>query len=213
MLKRAKCSIYLAQESDTFGKDSELASTLAQGKSVVAYVPGFDEHHRDEDFKNWMLNSLEKLYPEFSKCELALRQLQIFDPAAAWKDSVVRNWLADHKRIAMPQLQKRLREAIRTHYDSRAKTLRDSHPLGIQVNLQTGVANGVLVARNAQQCADLVHGIVTNSLKFEIEVKEIKGLEYLLLREVSTKSIYRVVTGDELLTRTFWNFYLGGLRV
>ncbi len=30
MLKRAKCTLYLAQELDTLGKDSELASTLAQ---------------------------------------------------------------------------------------------------------------------------------------------------------------------------------------
>jgi hypothetical protein len=29
MLRRAKCTIYLAQETDTLGKDSELASTLA----------------------------------------------------------------------------------------------------------------------------------------------------------------------------------------
>ena len=29
MLKRAKCTLYLAQELDTLGKDSELASTLA----------------------------------------------------------------------------------------------------------------------------------------------------------------------------------------
>lgn len=39
MLKRAKCTIYHAQEIDTLGKDSELASTLAQGKPVIAYVP------------------------------------------------------------------------------------------------------------------------------------------------------------------------------
>ena len=40
MLKRAKCTLFLAQESDTLGKDSELASTLAQGKPVIAYVNG-----------------------------------------------------------------------------------------------------------------------------------------------------------------------------
>ena len=39
MLKRAHCTIYMAQETDTLGKDSELASTLAQGKPVIAYVP------------------------------------------------------------------------------------------------------------------------------------------------------------------------------
>src|SRR5690606_33430392 len=43
MLKRAKCTIYLVQETDTLGKDSELASTLAQGKPVIAFVPSADE--------------------------------------------------------------------------------------------------------------------------------------------------------------------------
>jgi hypothetical protein len=32
-------------------------------------------------------------------------------------------------------------------YDHRARTLMTSHPLGIQANLVTGVANGVLVVR------------------------------------------------------------------
>lgn len=39
MLRRAMCTLYLVQETDTLGKDSELASTLAQGKPVIAYVP------------------------------------------------------------------------------------------------------------------------------------------------------------------------------
>jgi hypothetical protein len=48
MLRRAKCTIYLAQESDTLGKDSELASTLAQGKSVIAFVPQVDSGYADQ---------------------------------------------------------------------------------------------------------------------------------------------------------------------
>lgn len=38
MLKRAKVTIYHAGEQDTFGKDSELATTLAQGKPAIVYV-------------------------------------------------------------------------------------------------------------------------------------------------------------------------------
>src|SRR5205085_5728589 len=38
MLKRARCTVYSVQDTDTLGKDSELASTLAQGKLVIAYV-------------------------------------------------------------------------------------------------------------------------------------------------------------------------------
>ena len=43
MLKRARCTIYHVQESDTIGKDSELAATLAQGKPVIAYVPKIED--------------------------------------------------------------------------------------------------------------------------------------------------------------------------
>lgn len=38
MIKRAKVTIYNAQESDTFGKDSEAAVSLAEGKDVIVYI-------------------------------------------------------------------------------------------------------------------------------------------------------------------------------
>jgi hypothetical protein len=46
MLKRAKCTVYSVQDTDTLGKDSELAATLAQGKPVIAYVPSIAETER-----------------------------------------------------------------------------------------------------------------------------------------------------------------------
>ncbi|MCE9561161.1 MAG: hypothetical protein K8U57_03815 [Planctomycetes bacterium] len=46
MLKRAKCTVYSVQDTDTLGKDSELAATLAQGKPVIAYVPSIDVETR-----------------------------------------------------------------------------------------------------------------------------------------------------------------------
>lgn len=39
MLRRADFTIYMAQKSDTFGKDSEASVSLGQGKPVVVYVP------------------------------------------------------------------------------------------------------------------------------------------------------------------------------
>src|SRR5205807_1540880 len=38
MIKRAQLTVYNAQESDTFGKDSEAGVTLAQAKPVVVFV-------------------------------------------------------------------------------------------------------------------------------------------------------------------------------
>lgn len=39
MLRRAEYTIYMAQKSDSFGKDSEASVALGQGKSVIVYVP------------------------------------------------------------------------------------------------------------------------------------------------------------------------------
>ena len=39
MLRRADFAIYMAQKSDTFGKDSEASVALGQGKPVIVYVP------------------------------------------------------------------------------------------------------------------------------------------------------------------------------
>ena len=58
MLRRAQCTIYLAQETDTLGKDSELASTLAQGKPVIAFVPAVDA-----EFTDRLLSELRGIHP------------------------------------------------------------------------------------------------------------------------------------------------------
>lgn len=39
MLRRAAITVYMAQKSDTFGKDSEASVALGQGKPVIVYVP------------------------------------------------------------------------------------------------------------------------------------------------------------------------------
>lgn len=164
------------------------------------------------------------------------------------------------------------------NFDKRAKTLQEIHPLAIQVNLQSGVANGVLVVRNAKDCAKLIHQLLTNSMEFTIKHikhfnlieseyrtlcslmkrqldkklhydadkktlnlkgdltnKEINYLEKLskkkscpemlkkhlkrfrlegvtVLEEKISSSPYRVVTNDEKLTNSFWNFYLQSRR-
>jgi len=99
-------------------------------------------------------------------------------------------------------------EKTREHYDTRARTLRESHPLGIQVNLDTGVANGVLVVRTIADCAELIYRIITKTLAFRIEEKAVGKVVYHLLRETVSDSVFRVMTGDAMLTNSFWNFYL-----
>jgi hypothetical protein len=203
MLKRAKCTLYLAQEVDTLGKDSELASTLAQGKPVIAYIPAVDSVYSDR-----LISRLRTIYTTRTENDLLLAQLQVFAPRAAWSSPEVRRWLDDPAAANTQELRDRLTLTMREHYDKRAKLLRDDHPLGIQVNLATGVANGVLVVRSISDCAHLIRGIVTNRLSFSLDRSAPSAKGLLLLREDISKSVFRLVTGDAMLTNAFWNFYL-----
>ena len=51
MIKKARVTIYNAQESDTFGKDSEAAVTLAEGGDVIVYIARL--FSKNIDFKNF----------------------------------------------------------------------------------------------------------------------------------------------------------------
>ena len=202
MLKRAKCTLYLAQELDTLGKDSELASTLAQGKPVIAYVPSPEGKE--------IVDSVASLAALYSRSEAAiiLDRLQTISANLAWTDPKVRRWLDEPTEMDCACAMSLLVKTTRDHYNKRAETLRESHPLGIQVNLDTGVANGVLVVRSPQKCAELIFRIVTGRLEFRIEKKVLNGVEYHVLRETISDSIFRVMTGDAMLTNSFWNYYL-----
>jgi hypothetical protein len=95
-----------------------------------------------------------------------------------------------------------------SHYARRARMLQEDHPLGIQVNLTTGVANGVLVVRTVEDCAELIRRVLMRELEFDLETRAIEGQDYVFLRERVSASIFRVMTGDAMLTNAFWNFYL-----
>lgn len=203
MLKRAKCTVYFAQESDTFGKDSELASTLAQGKPVIAFVP-----RADSQTVNELMEALSSAYPNRKEEDLLLEQLRVFAPDAAWHDTQLRRWLDSPQSIDLPQLRRRLEVAVIDHYRKRAATLREIHPLGLQVQLSTGVANGVLVVDTIDDCAALLRCILTRTLRFKLEEISRDGKKYILLREYISDCVFRVSTGDQMLTNAFWNFYL-----
>ena len=117
MLKRAQCTIYLAQEGDTLGKDSELASTLAQDKPVIAFVPEVGD-----DFAERLLSDLRESYPGTSDADLLLDQLRLFDPEAAWGDDSVRRWVDNPPMMDVDAAVKRLQRAIASRYDRRADT-------------------------------------------------------------------------------------------
>jgi hypothetical protein len=153
------------------------------------------------------VSRLARLYSQ-PEASIILERLQAISPSLAWTDPQVRRWLDVPTEMDQDRATALLVRTAREHYDKRAETLRESHPLGIQVNLETGVANGVLVVRSAPKCAELIVRIVTGTLEFRIEKKLLNGVEYNFLRETISDSIFRVMTGDAMLANSFWNFYL-----
>jgi hypothetical protein len=87
--------------------------------------------------------------------------------------------------------------------DRRAEGFRASHPLGLQIDHDSGVAHGVVVVRRPDQCALMLRSILLHEFKLSIRHE---GGNYLL-EEQQTGSILRVVTDDPLLTHTFWTYF------
>jgi hypothetical protein len=122
----------------------------------------------------------------------------------------VQNWLRKPADIDFKQVARLIFHKAGEMYEHKAKALKASHPLGLQVNLETGVANGVLVVRTIAGCAKILRAILLRTWDFDIEDvppsgKRARGAA--LLRERMTGCVFRAVTDDGLLTNTFWNFY------
>jgi hypothetical protein len=202
MIKRSRCTIYHVQESDTFGKDSELAATLAQGKPVIAYIPEIP------DFQTFKQDTLDPIrQSDFNQPvpEGLLERLQRYYPEGAWEDQEIRDWVEKKSELDVDKVINLLHEKVTALYDKRFNNLKDTHPLGLQVNLSTGVANGVLVVRSPEDCARLLQSILLNKMDFAIEEEDDK---FTVLRERISDCIYRVATKDYFLVNAFWNFYL-----
>lgn len=255
MLRRANFCIYMVQETDTMGKDSELAITLAQEKPVIAYVPEIlDEEeyqtiissypldffqekilfHFTEGFftnediikelKKYKITNFTRESRLYSNKEEKIKELknngfedviQIVNkflkkindyknkPEAlyVWKER--ENEVKDEDKELFSKICKIVSVTDKYFYEKRAKTLKEFHPLSIQVHLDSGVANGVFVVRNTEDCLHILLGLIKNNLKFKI--KKENGVIKLL--EEKTESIFRVITENRLITNTFWNFY------
>jgi hypothetical protein len=78
-------------------------------------------------------------------------------------------------------------------------------PLALQVDLGSGVANGVLVVRTEQDCAELLSRLLTNDCEFRFERAREPGITSLL--ESISESPFRVVTHNKTLTNPFWSLY------
>jgi hypothetical protein len=155
---------------------------------------------------------MRESYPEFDQKKIILELLKIFDPAIAWskenEGKTIREYIEGSEKISEEQMLKILYAKSEKHYNDRYKTLVKSHPLGIQVNLESGVATGVLVVRDIDSCARLIRSHVLKVVEYDIFDVNENGVEYTYLQEKLSDCIYRVITGDPVLTNSFWNFYL-----
>lgn len=224
MLKRAKCTVYSVQDTDTLGKDSELAATLAQGKPVIAYVPAKNEVDRMRelvgeepqtvlDRLRFVLSADERFILDLSNDDRTFvaefRALPDFAQTAVFRSvperEVVERFRSQHK-AEMERLCRLVAASEKRIYDSRANTLKRFHPLGIQVNLATGVANGVMVVRTIDECAALLRTVLTDTMEFDL----VEDPSMWYLREKISGSYFRVVTKNAKINNCFWNFYLRG---
>lgn len=224
MLKRAKCTVYSVQDTDTLGKDSELAATLAQGKPVIAYVPSKVEADRAlellrEDPQTvlerlrFVLNADERfmtdLSPEDRTFVAEFRALTDFAHTVVFRSVPERQSLESFRfkySEEMERLCRLIAVSERRIYDGRANTLKRFHPLGIQVNLATGVANGVMVVRTIDECAALLRSVLTDTMEFDV----VEDGSMWYLQERISGSYFRVVTKNTRINNCFWNFYLRG---
>lgn len=222
MLKRAACTVYSVQDTDTLGKDSELAATLAQGKPVIAYAPEvnvedktnrlFEQRPGDLKFRLQFVlyaDDRDLKSEEVSYLLSFLPRLEEFENQMLWKsvtDEAAKKRFQEQYKDDLRKFCSILAVSEERIYNKREDTLRNVHPLAIQVNLESGVANGVLVVRKISQCADLLLRILTNTMEFD-DPEYDPETDCWLLKESLTKSIFRVVTRNQKLTNCFWNFY------
>jgi hypothetical protein len=198
MLRRAKCTVYCAQTSETLGKDSELAVTLAQGKPVIVYVPTI---RGNEDRYHELCRQAAQIHSEIFRCDGA----EYYRAKLIERHSKALGYgIADIPTWDMEKLAQELFRLDDDKFEQSARVLSEVHPLGIQVDLDSGVANGVLVTRTLSDTAYLVRAVVTNDLKFRIARDENGTLR---LVEERTGCTFRLMVSDSVLTNSFWNFY------
>lgn len=80
LVRSTKVTIYCAQEGDTFGKDSELAATMSQGKPVIVYVPTARESDPDIKVVTDPEEKKHKLNAKSEKLDARARTFKDFHP-------------------------------------------------------------------------------------------------------------------------------------
>jgi len=230
MIKRARVTIYNAQEEDTFGKDAEAAVALAQGKPVIVFVARMFE--RDQRFAKLYedLDHAPRMQRDDLVTLLTKHNLLSETQAAQYrapektKADLIDLVTREHASKVMEQMEPNEIEGELVHQgyyarksskeeliafasqrisklERRALIFQDIHPLSLQVSPMDGVARGVIVTRSVKSTARILRELLLDTLEYEIQpLKD----NWVLVDEI-TKSPVRVVTKNSVLTTAFWN--------
>jgi hypothetical protein len=106
-------------------------------------------------------------------------------------------------------------------YDKRARIFAEVHPLSLQVDQRTGNSNGIMLVRDANECANVLYAIAKNQLRVEVrrEVEQDalsgEATTNWVLREIMTpsRSVIRVATGWKHLRTAFWSAFRPDLHI
>lgn len=215
MLYRAKATIYMVQETDTLGKDSELAATLAWGKPVICYVPTYTVKELTTELgrsrlrrtftRLLMLLAENQLDPNSDGAKRGLRLLAEYGPVF-WLDKDEETAFRSKHAADLAKVSEAVAAAEINSLAQRARTLAETHPLGLQLRQASGVACGVLLARTPARCAELLLQLLTNTLTLRIEERE-DATTLVECADPNSEATYRAVTTDPVLTNAFWTHY------
>jgi transcriptional regulator with XRE-family HTH domain len=131
------------------------------------------------------------------------------DPCLDYLDRLVTSRLAGNpadqpvlERAVQSKLAEFLTQAA-IHFEGRAANFKDVHPLALQVIVESGVLNGILVVRSVNDCAAVIRQLLDNTIATDI----VRDDHNYRLVERLTGSTMRVVSRNRLLTNAFWTHY------
>jgi hypothetical protein len=78
------------------------------------------------------------------------------------------------------------------------------HPLTRLIDFKSGVANGAIVTTSIVDLVEIIRRLFKNEMEYEID--QLKP-GYFRLKEQKTNSVVRIQTNDELLSKSFWNYF------
>lgn len=87
---------------------------------------------------------------------------------------------------------------------AKAEFYKKFHPLTKLIDFSTGVANGAIVTFKVEEVIETLRRIFENGMEYYI-IQEQKG--YFKLVEKYTGSIVRIQTNNDLITKSFWNYF------